>query len=91
MMRISLIVFVQDGVHHDGLSVDSENRVCWYIYPVFCASVVSIGLILIPLLLTSFESERLTSYKNNICPLVLAFHLILPVIRRSGLSGPLSA
>lgn len=35
VVRVSLVVFVQDGMDHDGLSMNRQDRVCWHIDPIF--------------------------------------------------------
>jgi len=35
MVRISLVVLVDDRMDHDGLSVDGQEGICRYVDPVF--------------------------------------------------------
>lgn len=39
MVRVPIIVLVEDGMYEDSLVVDREDGVCWDVDPVFCQYV----------------------------------------------------
>lgn len=91
MVWIAFVILVEYRVTHDGLAVNGQNRVCRYVYPIFCITISHgcwrIYVNGLPSLsdqsisLTSLKGQGFAGHEHKVGSLVLAVHLVFSVGR----------